>query len=97
MHKLCEQIVQETPVLLDEAAAHIFREHPLIRKACQPEKALVENYHKKPMLRAMVDIYLIEHSPERFMPIRERCDAQLAAIEQKTKQDHRCETVVNEL
>lgn len=83
MHQLCEQIVQETPVLLEEATALILREHPLVRKACQPEKGLVESYYKKPMLRAMVDQYLLDHYPERFISIRERYDTQLATIEQK--------------
>jgi hypothetical protein len=32
----------------------------------------------------MVDQYLMQRYPERFLPVRERYDMQLAAIEQRT-------------
>jgi len=83
MHQLCEKIVQETPALLEEAAEQVFRENPLIRKACPLEKTLLESYQEKPMLWIMVDQYLKKRYPERFTTVRERYDAQLAAIEEK--------------
>lgn len=80
-YQLCESILKEMPSALEEATAHIFKENPLLRKMCEPEKALWENYREKPMLRAMVNQYLMEHHPERFQTIRKRSDARLAILE----------------
>ena len=79
-HQLCENIVTETPAILETATTEIFRENPLLKKTCQPEKTLLENYHKKPILRAMVDQYLMDHYPERFRTMRERHEFQCADV-----------------
>ena len=62
-------------------AAEIFKDNPLLKKTCQPGTALVDSYHDKPLLRALVDQRLMERYPERFRPIRERYDVQLSALE----------------
>jgi Initiator Replication protein, WH1/Initiator Rep protein, WH2 len=84
MHQLCETIVQEAPAILEEAAEQIFRVNPLIRKVCPLEKTLLESYREKPMLRVLVDQYLMKLNPERFLTVRERYEAQLTAIEEET-------------
>jgi hypothetical protein len=81
MHQLCERIVTETPALLEEAAEDIFKANPLLKKTCQPGKALLDSYQEKPMLRVLVDQCLMERYPERFRTIRERYDVQLTALE----------------
>ena len=83
LHHRCEQIAQETPALLEQATTELFKEHPVLKKACQSGKTLIENYHEKPMLRVMVDQYLMEHYPEQFKAIRMHYESQLAALVQK--------------
>jgi hypothetical protein len=85
LHQLCEQIAKETPALLDQVTSELFKENPVLKKACQPGKALLENYHEKPMLRVMVDRYLMDQYPDRFRAIRERYESQLVALEQNAK------------
>jgi hypothetical protein len=80
-HQLCEKIFKETPSALEEATSHIFRENPLLKKVCDPGKALLENYQGKPMMRVMVNQYLIERYPERFRAIRKRYESRLASLE----------------
>ena len=81
IHQLCEKIVKETPTILEKTAGSLFKENPLLKKSCAPGKSLLESYQQKPMLRIMVDQYLTEHYAERFLSIRQRYDAQLAALE----------------
>lgn len=83
LHQLCERIAKETPTLLEQVAADLFKENSLLKKACQPGKALLESYQEKPMLRVMVDQYLMDHYPDRFCAIRQRYDAQLVALASK--------------
>lgn len=80
MHQLCARIVTETPAILAEVAAGIFKANPLLKKTCQPRKTLLESYQEKPMLRALVDQCLMERYPERFQAMRERDDVQLTAL-----------------
>ena len=80
LHQLCEQIAQETPALLEQVTTEIFKENPFLKKSCEPGKTLLESYHEKPMLRVMVDQYLMNHYPERFRAIRKRYASQLAAV-----------------
>lgn len=84
LHLLCERLVKETPTLLEKAVADVSKENPLLKKAYQPGKALLENYQEKPMLRVMVDQHLMDHYPERFRAIRKCYETQLAALGQKT-------------
>ncbi len=84
LHHLCEQILNETPTLLTDVAEDIFKKNPLLKKACQPGKALWESYQEKPMLRVLVDQCLMDRYPERFHPVRERYDLQIAAVEKQT-------------
>jgi hypothetical protein len=84
LHQLCEQIVKETPTLLDQLTTDLFKENSILRKAYQPGKSLIENYQEKPMLRVMVGQYLMDHYPERFRAIRKRYESQLIALDQKT-------------
>jgi hypothetical protein len=84
LHRLCELMVKDTPALLAEVVEHVFKDNALLRKACQPGKTLLETYQEKPMLWVMVDHYLMQRSPERFVPVRERYDIRLAAIDQRT-------------
>jgi hypothetical protein len=67
IHQLCEKLVQENPALLEEAVEQICKENSLIRKACQREKTPAEHYQEKPMLRILVDQYLMARYPERFV------------------------------
>jgi len=83
LHQLCERIAKETPTLLDKAATELFKDNPVLRKACQPEKSLFENYQEKPMLRVIVDQYLIDHHPELFLEVLNRYRSQLSAMETK--------------
>jgi hypothetical protein len=80
LHQLCEQIAQETSALLEQVTTEIFKENPFLKKSCEPGKTLLESYHEKPMLRVMVDQYLMDHYPERFRAIRKRYASQLAAV-----------------
>jgi hypothetical protein len=89
LHELCEQIVKDTPTLLQQLTTGLFKENAILKKSYQPEKCLIENYQEKPMLRVMVDQYLMDHYPERFCAIRERYDAQLAALESKPAAEER--------
>src|SRR5262249_2402970 len=66
LHQICAGIVKNSPGVLEEIVARIFRENPLLKKACQPGKQLLESYQEKPMLRVLVDQYVIERYPERF-------------------------------
>jgi hypothetical protein len=84
VHQLCEKILTETPSALQEATSHIFRENPLLEKAREPGKMLLESYQERLMLRAMVDQYLTEQYPERFRTIHERYESRLAALELET-------------
>jgi hypothetical protein len=84
LHQLCERIAQETPALLEQVVAKLFKENPVLKKTCQTGKALVDNYREKPMLRVMVDQYLIDYYPERFRAIHKRYESQLVALESKT-------------
>jgi Initiator Replication protein len=84
MHQVCAQILTETSSALEEATSHIFRKNPLLKKACEPEKTLLENYQDRSTLRVMVNQYLMERYPEQFLSIREGYDARLATLEQKT-------------
>jgi hypothetical protein len=81
MHQLCARIVTETPTILEEVAADVFKANPLLKKTCQPGKALLDCYQEKPMLRALVDQCLMERYPERFQTVRERYDVQRTALE----------------
>ena len=83
-HQLCEQLIKETPALLEEAATSIFRENPLLKKTCEPSKTLLASYQEKPMLRVMVDQYVMERSPKQFLTIRERYDLQVAVLQERT-------------
>ena len=80
LHQICMGIVKNSPSVLEEIATRIFRQNPLLKKACQPGKQLLESYHEKPMLRVLVDQYVIERYPERFQTVRERYALQLAAL-----------------
>jgi len=89
MHQLCERIVKENPAILAEAAADIFNTNPLLKKTCEPGKALLDSYHEKLMLRAMMDQYLMEHYPERFRAICDRYEFQLNAFALNTVSEER--------
>jgi hypothetical protein len=68
-----------------EVTTLIFKENPFLKKACQPGKSLLENYQERPMLRVLVDQYVMERYPKRFLTIHERYDLQLTALEEKTR------------
>ena len=79
-HQLCERMVQETPTLLEKVVADVCKENPLLKKACQLGKSLLEAYQEKPMLRVMVDQQLMNFYPERFRALRKRYESQIAAL-----------------
>jgi hypothetical protein len=83
LHQLCERIAKETPALLEQAATVLFKENPLLKKSCAAGKPLFENYQGKPMLRVMVDQYLMDHYPERFRKIQKRYASQLSELDPK--------------
>jgi hypothetical protein len=80
LHQICADIVKNSPNVLEEIVTRIFRDNSLLKKACQPGKHLLESYQEKPMLRVLVDQYVIERYPERFQTVRECYDVQLAAL-----------------
>jgi len=82
-HQLCERIAKETPALLEQAAADLFKENPILKNFCEPGKTLLANYQEKPMLRVMMNQYLMAHCPEQFQTIRKRYEVQIAAFDQK--------------
>jgi hypothetical protein len=77
--QLCERLVKDEPELLQEATEHVVRENPLLRKARQPGKTLLEQYREKPMLRVLVDQYLMQRFPERFQAVRDSAERQIAS------------------
>jgi len=83
LHYLCERMITETPELLTEAAAAISKTNPLLKKICGSGKALLESYQEKPMLRALVDQYVMERYPERFQTIRGRYEFEHMGAEEQ--------------
>jgi hypothetical protein len=84
LHQLCEVLLTDAPMLLEEAVEYVFRENPLLRKIRQPGKTLLENYQEKPLLWVLVDQYFMRRFPEHFLIVRERFDGQITALEKKT-------------
>lgn len=81
IHQLCVKIIEETPTLLEQMTASLFKENSVLKKACEPGKSLIDNYQEKTVLRVTVDQYLMDHHPERFEAIRKHYDAQIATLE----------------
>jgi hypothetical protein len=77
------EIAKETPVLLEKVAVDIFKENPFLKQFCESGKPLLDTYQEKPMLRVLVDQYLMAHSPERFRAIRKRYESLLVALDPK--------------
>jgi ribosomal protein L39E len=83
LHQLCVEIAKETPALLEKVAVDVFKENPFLKKSCESGKPLLDTYQEKPMLRVIVDQYLMAHSPERFRAIRKRYESLLVALDPK--------------
>ena len=83
IHQLCEQMVKDSPPLLEEAAESISKGNSAITKACQQEETLLKSYQKRAMVSVMVNQWLVKHYPERFAAIHERYQEQLAALDRK--------------
>lgn len=82
LHQLCARILTDAPALLMEVTGAIFKDNGVLKKMCQPDKPLFENYRDNLTLRVLVDQHVMDHYPKRFLPIRARYDAQLAALEE---------------
>lgn len=83
LHQLCVELTKENPALLEKAAVDIFKDNLLLKKSCESGKSLLDSYQEKPMLRVMVDQYLMAHSPERFQAIRKRYESLLVTLDPK--------------
>ncbi|NOT53948.1 MAG: replication initiation protein [Deltaproteobacteria bacterium] len=85
LHKLCARIFTEDPALLTEITEAIFKENSVLKKMCQPEKPLFENYQDNLSLRVLVDQCVMDRYPKRFLPIRALYDSQLTALDAQAR------------
>jgi hypothetical protein len=80
-HARCAQMLQDTPVLLEEVMAAVLTQNPLCRRYYNTSRTPEENYREALGLWAFVDIALEQKYPERFQDLCNRYDADLATME----------------
>lgn len=83
IHQLCEQMVNESPTILEEAMEAFFQEKPEFKQFYLPGKTPVQNYHERAVFWMFVDPYLIQRDPARFQTVQDAYATNLAALEQE--------------
>jgi hypothetical protein len=83
VHKICTQIVSESPAFLREALRAAVDENPMLRAdLAVDEHTLGEKYRQSPMFWIFIDKHLQKQCPERFEGIISAYEAELATLKQ---------------
>src|SRR5262249_2280915 len=83
IHQLCQQIIGETPELVDPLLPHVFTEEPFYRQVYDNTKTLLENYHDHVFFSARIDMQLVQQYPEKFQGIYQVYEQKMAALERQ--------------
>lgn len=83
IHQLCEQMVKESPAILEEAMEAFFKEKPEFKQFYLPGKTPVQNYRERAVFWMGIDPYLIKRDPERFQAVQDAYATNLAALEEE--------------
>lgn len=83
IHQICQQIIRETPEIVDPLLHKVFAEEPFYRHVYDSAKTLLENYHDHVFFSARIDIQLVQQYPEKFQVLHQVYEHKIAEIEQK--------------
>ena len=83
IHQLCQQIIDETPELVDPLLPHVFAEEPFYRQVYDNTKTLLENYHDHVFFSARIDMQLVQQYPEKFQGLCRVYEQKIADLERQ--------------
>jgi Initiator Replication protein len=83
IHQLCQQIIYETPEIVDPLLPYIFAEEPFYRQVYDNTKTLLDNYHDHVFFSARLDMQLVQQYPEKFQGIYQVYEQKIADLERK--------------
>lgn len=81
LQTLCSRIAEAQPEVLEQAVAWALQEVQGFRLLYYREHSALDNYRGRVAMQALLNPYLERQAPERFVEVRERYRAEIAALE----------------
>ena len=79
----CGRMAEEQPEVLEQAVAWALQEVQGFHLLYYRGKTALDNYQDRVVIQALLNPYLERHAPERFVEVRDRYTAEIAALERQ--------------
>lgn len=85
LQTLCGRMAEEQPEVLEQAVAWALQEVQGFHLLYHRGKTALDNYRDRVVMQALLNPYLERHAPERFVEVRDRYTAEIAALESQLR------------
>jgi hypothetical protein len=83
IHRLCLQMVEETPALMEPVIEQVLAEEPSYRQFYESDKTPIQNYCDHAFLAAAVEMQVMQRYPERFAAVRTAYEKQVTELNRR--------------